>query len=88
MSPLSVFSSPFLLGFDELEQLFERIAKAPNNGYPPYNIERFGTRPCSIRIVLAVAGFSIDDLDGLSCTVVSANTASHAFLFRDLWFVC
>ena len=67
MSPMSVFSSPFLLGFDELEQMFERIVKAPNNGYPPYNIERFesqnGESPGSIRITLAVAGFSIADLD-------------------------
>jgi HSP20 family molecular chaperone IbpA len=67
MSPLSVFSSPFLLGFDELEQLFDRIIKAPNNGYPPYNIESFDSqhnKGCgSIRITLAVAGFSITDLD-------------------------
>jgi len=66
MSPLSVFSSPFLLGFDELEQVLTRISKTPNEGYPPYNIERFnkgGDDTCGvIRITLAVAGFSFDDL--------------------------
>ncbi len=66
MSPLSVFSSPFLLGFDELEQVLTRMGKTPNEGYPPYNIERFNKSGDNtggvIRITLAVAGFSSDDL--------------------------
>ncbi|QQR68923.1 MAG: Hsp20 family protein [Alphaproteobacteria bacterium] len=56
---ISLFSSPFLLGFDHLERSLERVAKA-SDGYPPYNIEQLSeTR---LRITLAVAGFSLDDL--------------------------
>ena len=40
MSRVSVFSSPLLLGFDEVERLLDRAAKTPGDGYPPYNIER------------------------------------------------
>jgi HSP20 family molecular chaperone IbpA len=61
-----IFSSPYLLGFDEIERLLERAAKSAGDGYPPYNIERLppdsGTGE-RLRIVLAVAGFSKDDLE-------------------------
>ena len=40
MSRLSVFSSPLLLGFDELERMLDRASKTSGDGYPPYNIER------------------------------------------------
>ena len=50
---------PFLLGFEELERLVERTARA-SDGYPPYNIEQTGE--AGFRIVLAVAGFAEDDL--------------------------
>lgn len=61
MNRLSPLSNPLLLGFDEFERTLERISKASSDGYPPYNIERTGeTR---LRITLAVAGFSRDDLD-------------------------
>lgn len=50
---------PFLLGFDELERLVERTARA-SDGYPPYNIEQRGED--GFRITLAVAGFREDDL--------------------------
>ena len=39
MSRISSLSSPFLLGFDEIERVLDRVAKAAD-GYPPYNIER------------------------------------------------
>jgi HSP20 family molecular chaperone IbpA len=55
------FSSPYLLGFDHLERLLERTAKSANDGYPPYNIEQLGSD--TLRIALAVAGFSNDDLN-------------------------
>jgi HSP20 family molecular chaperone IbpA len=51
---------PFLLGFEQLEQLVERTAKSGNDGYPPYNIEQ--TSENSYRITLAVAGFADGDL--------------------------
>ena len=54
------FNSPFLLGFEHLERLLERTAKAAGDGYPPYNIEQSGDD--SLRITLAVAGFSADEL--------------------------
>ncbi len=60
MPRLSLFNSPFLLGFDEFERTLDRIAKAPADGYPPYNIERVGEN--GLRITLAVAGFSKDEL--------------------------
>ncbi len=66
MSRPSPFGHPFLLGFDEIEQALDRVAKATNDGYPPYNIERL-TRterePERLRITLAVAGFTRAELD-------------------------
>jgi HSP20 family molecular chaperone IbpA len=58
-------SSPFLLGFDEIERALDRVAKAAD-GYPPYNIERVARdsdSPERLRITLAVAGFTRDQLD-------------------------
>jgi HSP20 family molecular chaperone IbpA len=60
MAKLTLGTHPFLLGFEQLEQLVERTAKSGNEGYPPYNIEQ--TSEWSYRITLAVAGFSEDDL--------------------------
>ena len=55
-----VFTSPLFLGFDHLEQMLERASKSSSDGYPPYNIEQTG--PAGLRITLAVAGFTMDDL--------------------------
>lgn len=60
MTKISLASHPFLLGFEQLDRLVERTAKAGNDGYPPYNIEQSSEN--SYRITLAVAGFSDDDL--------------------------
>lgn len=60
MTRLSLFDSPLLLGFDHFERALERISKASSDGYPPYNIEQ--TDDNRLRITLAVAGFSRDDL--------------------------
>ena len=60
MSHVSIFSSPLLLGFDRMERMLDRVAKAPNEGYPPYNIEQIDEN--ALRITLAVAGFSADEL--------------------------
>ena len=60
------FSSPLLLGFDEIERALEHVSRAASDGYPPYNIERTAAvngEPPRIRIVLAVAGFSRDEID-------------------------
>ena len=55
-----MFTSPLFLGFDHLEQMIERAGKTSSDGYPPYNIEQTG--PAGLRITLAVAGFTMDDL--------------------------
>jgi HSP20 family molecular chaperone IbpA len=65
MSRVPSLSSPFLLGFDEIERALDRVSKAAD-GYPPYNIERLpreGGNPERLRITLAVAGFTRDQLD-------------------------
>jgi len=66
MSRLSPLSSPLLLGFEEIERLIDRAAKSAGEGYPPYNIERIGAEDGGaevLRITLAVAGFTRDQLD-------------------------
>lgn len=64
MSRVSLFSAPFLLGFDAFEERFDRLAKAAD-GYPPYNIERLeGTGNAErYEISIAVAGFSAEELE-------------------------
>ncbi len=65
MSRMTPFSSPLMLGFDTMEKTLQRIAKG-SDGYPPYNIERIAADESgaeTLRITLAVAGFSQDDLD-------------------------
>jgi HSP20 family molecular chaperone IbpA len=54
------FDSPLFLGFDHFERTFDRIKKNAAEGYPPYNIEQIGDS--GLRITLAVAGFSMDEL--------------------------
>ena len=66
MSRQSPFGHPFLVGFDEIEQALDRVSKAASDGYPPYNIERCDRSngaPERLRITLAVAGFTRDQLD-------------------------
>jgi HSP20 family molecular chaperone IbpA len=66
MSRVPSLSSPFLLGFDEVERALDRVAKAATEGYPPYNIERIARcddSPERMRITLAVAGFTRDQLE-------------------------
>lgn len=60
MARLSVFNSPLLLGFDQFERALDRVTKATADGYPPYNVEQRGDN--ALRITLAVAGFTMDDL--------------------------
>lgn len=60
MNRALLFDSPFLLGFEHTRILVERAAKAAAEGYPPYNVEETGGG--DVRITLAVAGFSPDQL--------------------------
>ena len=62
---MSLLSSPLLLGFEDLERFVERAGKG-GDGYPPYNIERLaieGDRAQLLRITLAVAGFTREQLE-------------------------
>lgn len=60
MNRTLLFDSPFLLGFERTRLLVERAAKAAAESYPPYNVEETGDN--RLRISLAVAGFSPDQL--------------------------
>ena len=60
MNRHTTFGSPYLLGFEHLERLLERTARGSGDSYPPYNIEALADG--GIRITLAVAGFSKDEL--------------------------
>ncbi len=64
MSRVSVFSAPFLLGFDAFEERIERLTRSAD-GYPPYNIERRleADGAETFFVSIAVAGFSASDLE-------------------------
>lgn len=66
MTRISLLSSPFLLGFEEIERLIDRATKGSADGYPPYNVERIqGANGDGdiLRITLAVAGFKRNQLE-------------------------
>ncbi|KKC37883.1 heat-shock protein Hsp20 [Devosia epidermidihirudinis] len=67
MSRVSVFSAPFLLGFEAFEERVDRLAKA-TDGYPPYNIERTVDAEGTERFLvsIAVAGFGVGELEVLA----------------------
>ena len=64
MTRISLFSAPFLLGFDAFEERVDRLTKAAD-GYPPYNIERLNCADGSEEylISIAVAGFAQNELE-------------------------
>jgi HSP20 family molecular chaperone IbpA len=66
MTRLPNLNSPFLLGFDDIERALDRVSRTTSDGYPPYNIERLPRADAlteRLRITLAVAGFTRDQLD-------------------------
>ena len=85
-----LFDSPFLLGFDQTRALIDRAAKAAGESYPPYNVEQIGE--AAVRITLAVAGFTPDDLsvtvEGRQLTITGkredAGRDPQAFLHRGI----
>ena len=93
MNRMLTFDSPYLLGFEHTRILIERAAKAATEGYPPYNVEETGEG--RVRITLAVAGFSPDQLqvtvDGDQLTVAGRkeadagpDTGERAYLHRGI----
>jgi HSP20 family molecular chaperone IbpA len=85
-----LLDSPFLLGFDHTRALIDRAAKAAAESYPPYNVEQTGE--AGVRITLAVAGFSPDELnvtlEGRQLTIAGkrdeAGKGEQAFLHRGI----
>lgn len=82
----TLFNSPLMLGFEHIERLLERNAKAES--YPPCNIEHMNDE--RFKITLAVAGFAAEDL---SVTVEDNqlvvrgrlnNTVDKSFLHRGI----
>ena len=66
MVRVTALTSPLLLGFDDLERALDKVSKVGTDGYPPYNIERIaanGGEPEKLRITLALAGFSEDQIE-------------------------
>jgi HSP20 family molecular chaperone IbpA len=66
MVRVTALTSPLLLGFDDLERALDKVSKSGTDGYPPYNIERIAAEsgePEKLRITLAVAGFSQDQIE-------------------------
>ena len=88
MSRLSLFNSPLLLGFDHFERALDRVSKVSAEGYPPYNVEQVGDN--QLRITLAVAGFSADELsvqiedDQLVIRGRQAEQADRVYLHRGI----
>ena len=89
MTRVSLFNSPLLLGFDQIERSLDRISKSASDGYPPYNIERLASD--RLRITLAVAGFTAADLavrvEGNNLVVSGAQSeeeAERVFLHRGI----
>ena len=94
MTRMGSLSHPLLLGFEEIERLIDRAGKGTDGGYPPYNIERFTEssedRPELLRITLAVAGFTRDQLEvtlednQLTIRGRQADDKSREFLHRGI----
>lgn len=67
MANVMTLTTPLMrqtVGFDRFNDLFESLLSDTNEGfdsYPPYNIEKLGED--DYRIVMAVAGFNMDDLN-------------------------
>ncbi|PIT70260.1 Hsp20 family protein [Bartonella tribocorum] len=85
------FSNPFLLGFETVEKILQRIGKA-DEAYPAYNIERLHKNDDAnhIRITLAVAGFKINHLNILlddNQLVIhgkQTDNQNHQYLYRGI----
>lgn len=93
MTRMTMLSNPLLLGFEEIERMIDRAGKGSGDSYPPYNIERIARDDgeCDIlRITLAVAGFSRDQLDivlednQLIIRGKQVEDKSRAYLYRGI----
>ena len=60
MPNINSFNNPFMLGFEEFENMLLQISKGSEN-FPPYNIEQLDEE--YLRLTLAVAGYKEQDLE-------------------------
>lgn len=89
---MTAFSSPFLLGFEQMEQMFDRVSRTAGDAYPPYNVERIAGEGGSdeLLITLAVAGFGADELSvevedsTLTIRGARAEEAERTYLHRGI----
>jgi HSP20 family molecular chaperone IbpA len=93
MTRMTMLSNPLLLGFEDIERLIDRAGKGSSDGYPPYNIERVAKTDDGaevLRITLAVAGFTRDQLDitledkQLNVRGKQQDDKSREFLYRGI----
>ncbi|MEQ9520348.1 MAG: Hsp20 family protein [Parvibaculum sp.] len=91
MTRMARFDSPFLLGFDQVERLLDRVARSGPDGYPPYNVEEVEVeKGYKLRITFAVAGFAPENLsvsvEGNQLIVRGrqGDEAERAFLHRGI----
>ncbi|UNF40597.1 Hsp20 family protein [Bartonella krasnovii] len=91
MTHVTPFSNPFLLGFETVEKILQRIGKT-DEAYPAYNIERLHKNDDAnhLRITLAVAGFKINHLNILlddNQLVIhgkQTDNQNHQYLYRGI----
>jgi HSP20 family molecular chaperone IbpA len=93
MSRIPSLANPLLLGFEEIERLIDRATKGGGDGYPPYNIERIAKSeggPELLRITLAVAGFTRDQIEitledkQLTVRGKQADDKAREYLYRGI----
>lgn len=84
-----LFDHPSLLGFEHTRALVERAQRLAAEGWPPFNVEALDDTD-GVRITLAVAGFSSDQLavtvEGEQLTVSGKREGEgdRAFLHRGI----
>lgn len=84
-----LFDHPSLLGFEHTRALVERAQRSAAEGWPPFNVEALADAD-GVRISLAVAGFSPDQLEvtveGNQLTVSGKREgeSERAFLHRGI----
>ena len=93
MTRMTLLSSPMMLGFEQIERMVERAGKSSSDAYPPYNIERVARgdgKQELLRITLAVAGFTRDQLEitledsQLTIKGRQKDDGAHEYLYRGI----
>lgn len=94
MSRMKDTGAPVLLALDIRAAMLAKVVRG-GDSYPPFNVERLvadqdRSRPCRLRITLAVAGFSESELevlqDGSQLVVRGRQTGPEEveYLFRGI----